>query len=292
MLTLRILGAAAVVPVLLALGGCSAGASAPEGTSGRAADYSAADGQVAEAKPAGVPTVTDQLIARTASVGITVPDVEGAAARLRQLASAMGGVVTAENLVSRVDAEGLSTPTSTMVISVPADRLDSTLEQLKSIGTITSRVISSDDVTTQVADVNSRIKTLNGSIQRLGDLSKKAGSVTELTELENEITNRISERDSLIAQQEVLAKRVARSPITITLDPPAKAGELQGTGFLGGLLAGWNALVSSSRILLTIVGAVLPFLAVVALVATPLLWWRRAHRKVAIVADTEATSGE
>ena len=77
------------------------------------------------------------------------------------------------------------TPTSTMVISVPSDKLDSTLEQLKSLGTITSRVISSDDVTTQVADVASRVKALEGSIARLNELSKKAGTISQLTELES-----------------------------------------------------------------------------------------------------------
>lgn len=293
MKTLRILGAVALLPAMLVIGGCAAaGSSEPAASTameagGRAADLTAPDAAVAEAKPAEVPSAVQQQIARTASVGITVGDVEGAAARLRQLATSMGGVVTAENLVSVVDAEGISTPTSTMVVSVAADKLDSTLEQLKSIGTITSRVISSDDVTTQVADVESRIKTLDGSITRLGELSKKAGSITELTRLEAELTNRIAERDSLVAQQKALAGRVAQSPVTITLKTPAKAGELESTGFLGGLLAGWNALVSSSRVLLTIVGAVLPFLALIALVGTPLvIWRRRTSRRVVVVSET------
>lgn len=294
MMTLRSLGAAALIPVLLAIGGCSAaGSSEPasstvEGAGGRAPGYTAEDGAVPEAKPAGVPTAGQQQIARTAGVRIAVKDVEAAVTRLRQLATSMGGVITSENLVTSVDADGLSTPMSTMVISVTSDKLDSTLEQLKSIGTITSRVISSDDVTTQVADVASRIKTLDGSIQRLGELSKKAGTISELTQLESELTNRIAERDSLIAQQKVLAGMVAQSPITITLETPPKAGELETTGFMGGLIAGWNALVSSSRVLLTIVGAVLPFLAVVAVVGVPLVLWRRRTRSRATVV-AEAT---
>ncbi len=297
MKTLRILGAVALLPALLAIGGCSAGssfapaASTVEGAGGSAEDSSGRAEALPEAKPAGVPTAGEQQIARTASVGITVPDVEAAVAKLRQLATTMGGVITSENLVTKVDADGISTPMSTMVISVAADKLDATLDQLKSIGKVTSRVISSEDVTTQVADVDSRIKTLDGSIQRLQELSKQAGKISELTQLESELTNRIAERDSLIAQQKILAGRVAQSPIAITLETPQQATELETTGFLGGLVAGWNALVSSSRILLTIVGAVLPFLAVAALVGTPLvLWRRRTHprAKAAPAADSEA----
>jgi Domain of unknown function (DUF4349) len=292
MLTLRTLGLVAVIPALLVIGGCSAGSSQPAaGTAKEPANgYSGADSSVPEAKPADKPgdftgTVQAQ-IARRASVGLTVPDVEGAATKLRSIASTVGGLVTTENLVTRVDAEGISIPTSTMVISVPADKLDSTLEQVKTVGTITSRVISSEDVTTQVADVDSRISALEGSIARLGELSKKAGTITQLTQLEAELTNRIEERDSLVAQQKSLAGRVAQSPITITLDTPPKEAKVvepeTAPGFLGGLTAGWNALVASSRVLLTIIGAVLPFLAVVVLVGTPLLVWRRRLSRRAV----------
>ena len=278
MLTLRTLGLAAVIPALLVIGGCSAGGSSqPEARIMEPANGTVAgDASVPEAKPGDFTGSVQAQIARTASVGLTVPDVEGAATKLRSIAETMGGLVTTENLVTRVNAEGISIPISTMVVSVPADKLDSTLEQLKSVGTITSRVISSADVTTQVADVASRITALEGSIARLNELSKKAGSISQLTQLEGELTNRIEERDSLVAQQKSLAGRVAQSPITITLETPAKVGEPETpSGFLGGLTAGWNALVASSRVLLTIIGAVLPFLAVVVLVGTPLVVWRR-----------------
>ena len=297
MKTLRTLGLVAVIPALLVIGGCSAGGSSQpavgsgEQANGRAADYSAPDGSVPRARPGDVTGILQTKVARTASVGITVLDVEGAATKLRSIATAMGGLVTTENLVTRVNAEGISIPTSTMVISVPSDRLDSTLEQLKSVGTITSRVISSEDVSVQVADVDSRVKALEGSIARLNELSKKAGSVSELTQLEAELTSRIGERDSLVAQQRALAGRVAQSPITITLDTPPKVEEPElGPGFLGGLAAGWNALVSSSRVLLTIVGAVLPFLAVVGLVGTPIVLWRRRLHQRTVNSATDASA--
>lgn len=279
---LRSLAAAAAVTTLFVLAGCSAGsASLPEAqapadaAADRSGGYTGANA-APEELPADIPgTTVKQQVARTARVAITVTDVEAAATMLRQVAAGAGGQVTAENLVTRADVDSDRGPVSTMVISVPADKLDSTLEQLKSAGTLTSRVISSDDVTTQVADVESRIATLNGSIARLRELSDKAGSIRDLTQLEAELTNRISERDSLVAQQKSLAGRVALSPITITLSTPERASVVETTGFLGGLLAGWNALVSSTRVLLTILGAVLPFLAVLAVVAVPLVIWRR-----------------
>ena len=280
MSTIRSLAAVAAVTTLFALAGCSAGgASLPQDGSNVVAASGRADGQ-ADSAPAALPedipgTTVQQQVARTAKVAITVPDVESAATVLRQVAAEVGGQITAENLVTRAEADGRRGPISTMVVSVPAEALDRTLEQLKSVGTITSRVISSDDVTTQVADVESRVATLNGSIERIRDLSEKAGSIRDLTQLEAELTSRISERDSLVAQQRSLAGRVALSPITITLTTPEAVSEIEATGFVGGLIAGWAALASSTRVLLTIIGAVLPFLAVLALVTVPVLVWRR-----------------
>lgn len=287
MKTLRILAAVTALPILL-LAGCSAGSTAVAPAAGveygeyasedRAANSMPADGSMPEDQPAEVPVAAGQQIARTARVSLTVTDIEAAAAQLRQLASAMSGLITSENLVTGDDIDPERRPVSTMVISVDSAKLDSTLDQLRSVGTITSRVISSEDVTLQVADVSARIKTLEASIARLRELSDKAGSIRELTELEAELANRIAERDSLAAQQRVLSQRVAQSPITIMLTTPPPPGELETAGFLGGLLAGWNALLASSRVLLTVLGAVLPFAALAAVIATPFLVWRHRVR--------------
>jgi DNA-binding transcriptional regulator YdaS (Cro superfamily) len=298
--TLRTLGLVAIVPLILVAGGCSAGgASQPAAGSaaqvdGRAADGTVEDASAPQAKPGeggGFAGTLQVKVARNASAAITVADVEIAATRLRAIAAAAGGVVTTENLVTRVDAKGITTPTSTMVISVPADTLDSTLEQLKTLGTITSRVISSEDVTMQVADVASRVKALEGSIARLNELSRKAGTIAQLTQLESELTNRIEERDSMVAQQKALAGRVAQSPVTVTLQtPPPAVVEPETPGFLAGLTAGWNALVNSSRVLLTVVGAVLPFLILVAAIGVPVVLWRRRGHRVPVTGEPAKTS--
>jgi len=268
------LGSALIAAAMLALVGCSAGS----GAGARAEDVSSYAGEDASAGPQAMPTGTDSTltpqVARSAEVSLRVTDVMVAAQRLRELASAAGGQVTAESLV--LDAKDQSY--SAVVISVDADKLDSTLTALAEVGTVESRVINSEDVTTQVADVNARVAALNASIQRLQELSKKAGSVEELVRVETELSNRIAERDSMVAQQKWLSGRVAQSQISVQLITPEQAGPLQTTGFMGGLLAGWNALVATGLTLLTVVGALLPFAAVALLIALPLLFWRRRVR--------------
>lgn len=271
-----------VLAALLVLSGCS-GAMTSEARPASDSQYSEGGGMaVPEAGPGDTTSPLAPQVARSAGVSLRVTEVLPAAQKLRELAVASGGQVTSENLV--VDATDESY--STVVISVDATKLDSTLDALADVGTIVSRVISSEDITTQVADVNARVAALNASIERLQELSKKAGSVRELVEVETELSNRIADRDSMVAQQKWLAGRVAQSQISIQLVTPEQAGPLQTTGFLGGLQTGWNALVATGQTLLTVVGAILPFAAVLVLIGWPLLAWRR-HRVRAAKATTE-----
>ncbi|HET7823328.1 MAG TPA: hypothetical protein VFL10_17535, partial [Ornithinibacter sp.] len=57
-------------------------------------------------------------------------------------------------------------------------------------------------------------------------------------------------------------------------------------GFLAGLKAGWTAFTGSVTVLLTVVGALLPFAVVLALVLVPLvLWLRRRTPRTPVTAQ-------
>jgi hypothetical protein len=62
------------------------------------------------------------------------------------------------------------------------------------------------------------------------------------------------------------------------------------TGFLAGLKAGWHAFLVFGAGLLTVLGAVLPFLALFVLIGLPLVWLVR--RRIAAQARPAAPSKE
>jgi len=224
---------------------------------------------------------------------VVVSDESAAATRLRAIATAHGGVVTTENVVS---GEKSSYATSTIVLSVPADELDGALTDIAAVGEVTLRTIQSTDVTAKVADVESRITTMRASIARMQELLTRAGSVTEIAQVETELTNREADLESLLAQQKVLAQRVAQSPITVTLTRVAvvEPNPVPETGFIAGLKAGWHALKVFGVALLTVVGALLPFLAVLALIGVPVVWLvrRRGGARPKVSAESNRPSGE
>jgi hypothetical protein len=224
-------------------------------------------------------------VARTGSLTLSVPEVVSAAAELRRLAEAIGGFVASENIAT---AETKVTSTSRIVLSIPADRLDAFLDDAAKVGVLQHRGVTARDVTDQVVDVEARIRTLRESIARIRALLGRAGSVTEIAQVEGELTRRQSDLESLLAQQQALKNQVERAPVTVTLLKPGQV-EPQNP-FLAGLLEGWEALQRSITVLLTVVGAILPFAVLIALVGWPILL--RMRRRAAASAKTAAPRAE
>lgn len=278
---------------ILALTGCSGSAtSAPADVSGAGGDYRGpesvpmpADGKGTQ--DPGEPSSLSPQIVRTAQVALRVPELLPAVARLRLLASSHQGQVTSEQLSLE---EGGSATSSFVVIQVTAGQLDDALAAIGELGEVLSRRVTTDDVTTQVADIDARLRNLDASIARLTTLMDKAGNLGDLASLEAQLTARQGERDSLAAQQKALAGQVARSTITISLDTPARVVTANTPGFLGGLQTGWDGLVKTLAVAVTVLGVLLPFAGVLALILVPLLWWRHRRNRRRSIADPVAGS--
>jgi hypothetical protein len=221
----------------------------------------------------------DKLV-RTASLQVQVDDVEDKATQARQIALAAGGMVVSENSSAvpmgdgGVDKQGSR---STMALAVPSDTLDRVLDELGKLGTTVQRSSSARDVTSTYVDTQSRIATMKAGLDQLRTLLAKATDLNQIVSVETEISRRQADLDSLQAQLNALDKKVAMSTVSVTLVTAANVvvPEEDSSGFLGGLKSGWKAFLGASSGVLTVLGAVLPFVVLLAIVAVPLLWWRR-----------------
>jgi hypothetical protein len=155
---------------------------------------------------------------------------------------------------------------------------------LAGTGSVSYRTLSETDVTGQVADVASRITSAQDSLTELRGMIDKAASMNDLISLENALSTRESDLESLEAQQRALADQVQYATVTVgyfvaaapSTTPVVKPAAMHHPGFVAGLLDGWHAFLATLRVLLAVVGWLLPFAIVVAL-----LWWpvRRALRR-------------
>ena len=217
-----------------------------------------------------------RMIIRTAELAVQVADVAAAAARVQSIVSAKGGFVAAQ----QGDYAGV--PSLRIVLRVPAGSFDATLTGLRGLGRLTSLSTSSSEVTAQVVDLDSRLRTKRASADRLRTLLGSAAKAADLIEIERELSSREAEIESMQGQRNVLADQVALSTITVALSstqpsdvrPPAR----QKPSFMHGLRGGGRAIVAASRSGAQAVGAVLPFLPVVLLLAIVLRLVRRRRR--------------
>jgi len=230
-------------------------------------------------------------LTRNASLDLRVKDVATGAARVRSIALGLQAQVLSEQ-IGRGDPggpvplqDGSESPSpqtafGTLTLSVPADKLDTALDQIsKQVGTVLRRTTSAQDVTAQYVDTESRLKTMRASVERVRALMTQAKDIGQVVALESELSRRQADLESLESQLGALKNSVERSTLTVSLTTPAAATEaLSNNGFLSGLHSGWNAFTASASGLFTAIGAVLPFAAFFALLGAPIVWWLRRRQ--------------
>ena len=304
---------AAISAVLLAaltLVACSAGADSGSSTGLSAADGSArsepsAQGSGKEGGPAvgggtadkpapGAVTAANlaasqEQLARRATIALQVKNIGQAVAKVRATTATAEGIVLSENIGT---AEGdiplsssarvTATTYAEITISVPSAELDRVISELGSVGKVIRSTSSSENVGGQIVDTTSRLETMRVSVARVRGFLEDAKDLSQVVALEAELTRRQSDLEALEAQLASLKGSVARSPIqlSLTTEPGAIVQKPDEAGFLVGLKAGWDAFTGSATVLLTVVGALLPFLVVLALLALPVWLFLRRRRAV------------
>ena len=257
------LTAVASAAALLLLAGCSSSSGTSSPSEGgrpvspqqdKSASGTAEDGSVQ----------ADAQVITTGWVSISVSDPAAASADAAEVVETHGGHIDNR---SEQAGTGSQSASAQLTIRVPEDQVTQTLDELKKLGTVDSVSISSTDVTSQTTDLDARITAMQGSVDRLLDLMAAATDIDDLITLETAISTRQADLDSLKAQRELLADQVAYSTIDLQL---YESGAVPAGGpkdFWGGLVVGWNSLLTALGGGLVAIGVALPWLLVLAVLA-------------------------
>ena len=268
---------AALVPIVLVVtvvataGACSStkhaastalGAPSAAGNGNAAAQPGAASPLDAKAAPAeGVPAdaspklITSRALIQTAAITVKVSSI-GAADQVDKIATSAGAAIDGDDRTAGDGAE------ATIVLEVPPHALAAVLAAVSKLGTEQSRNLSTQDVTTQVADVNSRVASARDAIARLRALFAQASGITDVITIENQLDQRQANLESLEAQQRSLAGETAMAKLTVhltTAAPAPKPMQKKNHGFAGGLRRGWHNFSAFATSTLTGIGLIGPF---------------------------------
>jgi hypothetical protein len=305
----RAAAAAALAACLMIVAGCS-GTSLPTGSDGEGpserrlsaeppiapelpdSDESAPSGGGSSAPvgpgsgsaPASLLTGDRDLI-RTGQLQVEVADLYGAAARARAYVATQGGRISSEQSVldgqddrdGDRDDRGGSIPMHgsfvQMIISLPPDALDPSMDSLAELGAPLSRSQSTEDVTMQVVDLESRTASMRASIERIRALMDRAGSIADVVALESELSRREADLESMTSQLQALQTQTAAATLTLTLTAADTAvggtddGGDGGGGVLGALIGSLRALGDAAGAVAVGIAAATPFAALLALIA-------------------------
>ncbi|MFL6162232.1 MAG: DUF4349 domain-containing protein [Jatrophihabitantaceae bacterium] len=275
-LTLSALAALALAILPLALSGCSstsgksaaqrlgiASGGAPGAVSGGAPGAATGGedkGGTAAAPAQNQTSLQQRQIIRTATLEMTVSDVDRAAR------TALTATVEAGGRADTDDRSGGNTDRQAhLVLRVPAAGLDALLDKVVALGHENGRTEQGADVTTAVADVNARVLELQISVARLQDFLKHSGSIADLLALESQLTQRQSDLESTLAQQRALTDQVSLATLTVDFRTTGAAHTSVGPpGFGSAIRASLHALLLTGRLAVALLGYLAPFLLIAA----------------------------
>jgi Domain of unknown function (DUF4349) len=266
-----------------AVNGSATGGSAASGPAAAPAGRSSAAGGAATLTAGLAPA--SQSIVYTAAMKIRAANVSSTARRITSIVESAGGYISAETAGSATGSASQADTGQTISITVkiPVPVYDTVLGQLSSpsLGKQLSMHQQATDVTQEVANVTSLVTSEQDAINALDGLLQRAASVPDLLQVQQQISADESALNSLQAQQRALNSETSFATVSMTLIPPphvAPAKKPAGHSFLTGLRSGWHALRHAAGWAATAIGAVLPFLIIVALLAA--LGWAGRRRFV------------
>ena len=151
-----------------------------------------------------------QVEAETEDMDILLEDVNS---RITQL----GGYIESRDIRNGSKYSDRRYRYATLVIRLPAQSLDTFLQQVSDTTNVVSTVEESDDVTLQYAATESRLTVLRTEEERLLQFLSEAAGVSEMLEIEKRLTDVQSEIESITTQLNTYDNLVDYGTITLSI---------------------------------------------------------------------------
>ena len=215
------------------------------------------------------------MIIRTGNATIRVDSLGPAVARLRALATSLGGYVGNTSIQTGAD----QLRSATVEIKVPASRWPLLLAGIKPIGTLEAQNESAEDVGEEFVDVQARVANSRRLEERLiALLANRTGKLQDALQVERELARVREEIDRYEGRIRYLRSRTSISTMMVMLHEPAPVlGTRPGDSPIADAFRdAWRGFVGLVAFAIASLGVVVP-LGVVGWVA----WWVVRKRRKA-----------
>ena len=160
----------------------------------------------------------ERLVIENADLAIVVKDPKGRMSQIAALANEFGGYVVSSNLYQSYTSAGVEVPEATIVIRVPAERLDDALTRIKEGAVdIDYENRSGQDVTSQYVDLQSRLKAKQAAEAKLLEIMEEATRAEDVLAIYLQVQSVQTEIEQLKGQIQYLEESAAMSSISVRL---------------------------------------------------------------------------
>jgi hypothetical protein len=184
-------------------------------TASKAASAESSPSETFAEAPISAPAQMPQLIKR-ANLSLTVDSVDDSFSQIREIVKAQQG-----DILSLQD-EGHSSQTRlrrvTFELRVPQAKLEPTLDALTQLGTVVNRSLSTEDVSTQLVDLEARLSNARKSEEALRELMDRSGAITDVLQVSRELSTVRERIEQMAAQQKSLQTQVSYSTISLSVE--------------------------------------------------------------------------
>ena len=213
---------------------------------------------------------TDPKIIKTSYLTIEVRNVTASLDPLRSIATAHGGYVGSLAVNTRYGDRLYAV----LTMRVPAYQFDSTITEIKTLGSLKSESLSADDVTEEYVDLQARRTALASQLAQYTRIMERAENVSEILEVQVQIERVQVELDRIDGRLKYLDNRVDYATITVALQEPEPVGGGEGFSFISVInesIAGFLAVTAGLIIILV---SIIPLIILGAVAYVLYRWWK------------------
>jgi DNA-binding transcriptional regulator GbsR (MarR family) len=163
-----------------------------------------------------VAPVTNQKLIRTVKLEAETEDMDALLADVESRIASLGGYVENRNVYNG-GAGSRRSRNATMVVRIPADKLDGFVQQVSGVSNIVSHSENTRDVTLSYVATESRVTALQTEEARLLELLAEAKDLKDLLTLEEKLTDVRTELEQHKSQLKVYDNLVSYATVNLSV---------------------------------------------------------------------------
>ncbi len=160
----------------------------------------------------------ERLVIQNADLSIVVADPQIKMTAINAMAKELGGFVVSSNIYQSYLSNGEPVPEGSITIRIPAEKLDSALNQIKAdVVEVRNENRSGQDVTQNYIDLNSQLHSMEAAVAQLNKIMQSAEKTEDVLNVFAQLQSYNQQIEVIKGQIQYYEQASALSAVSITL---------------------------------------------------------------------------